>query len=649
MIRVGRRARALGRAAASTSLLAAALLALGPLACREATTEPDPGGDPSASAPAPIEPTPAPPPASSGERSLFFGDLHVHSSWSFDAWFSGVRARPRDAYRFARGEAIDHVSGEPIQLEGPPLDFIALTDHAEYLGVVQAARTPDHPLAQTALIRNWLSGPPAAQRAAHQRIHQTYGAQQAIPALVHDSVLRPAWNALVNLANAQNDPGAFTAFVAFEYTAAAEGRNLHRNVLFRGATAPARPFSAMDSGNPEALWRWMDDARADGHDALSIPHNPNGSDGWMFADHTYDTAPIDADWVALRARNEPAAEIMQIKGQSETHPALSPDDAWAGFEIVDVRTMRPQHPSEPKGSYWRDALRRGLAIGDTVGANPYRLGAVASTDGHNAASPVEESRYFGKLGTKDATPTQRLERVRMAPGLEPTVTLATRWGGAAGLAGVWAEENTRASLFDALRRRETFATSGPRIRLRMFGGWDFTEAEARGDHARVGDARGVAMGGVLAPNGRDRAPVLLVRAQQDPREAALERLQIVKGWMRDGETFERIYDVACWGGATPDAETARCPEAAAVPALPSCEPAPGAAELSAHWRDPDYAPGTSVFYYARALQVPSCRWSTRDAIRLGREPVEGVDRFIQERAIGSPIWVDARPATPAPR
>lgn len=595
------------------------------------------------------------PPDAPVERALYFGDLHVHSSWSFDAFAAGVTARPRDAYRYARGESIDHVSGTPIQLMGPPLDFMALTDHAEYLGVVQAARAPNHPIRALPIIQAWL-GPDATRRQrAHKRIRGSFGSQQGLPALTQDAVLRPAWHALRNLANEMNAPGTFTAFVGFEYSATAEGRNLHRNVLFRGATAPDRPFSAMDSRNPEALWRWMDAARADGHDALAIPHNPNGSDGWMFAETRYDGTPIDRDWIALRARNEPVVEIMQIKGQSETHPALSPDDPWADFEVVDVRTLQPSRPSDPPGSYWRDALRRGLAIASAQGANPYRVGAVGSTDGHNAASPFEEANYSGKLGNSDATAASRLAPVQLAPGLEPTLAIATRWGGAAGLAGVWAEENTRAALFDALRRRETFGTSGPRIRLRLFAGWDFTAAEADGDHARVGYARGVPMGGVLTRTDAQGSPVLLIRAQQDPGEAPLERLQVVKGWTRDGETFERVYDVACMGGAAPDARTARCPEAAAPPSLPDCQPASGAAELVARWQDPDDgaevadASGASVFYYARVLQVPTCRWSTRDAIRLGREPVEGVPRFIQERAIGSPVWVEARPPKPAAR
>lgn len=627
-----------GKFATARSLIAFILLA--------ATASPSVRADTSES------PGTSPDPA---ERGLFFGDLHVHSSWSLDAYMAGVSAPPLDAYRYARGEAIRHLSGETIRLQGPPLDFLALTEHAEYLGVLQAANQPGHPLQQQPLIQTWKSSDPMARKLAQARIHGTYSRQQGLPALVSDVVVQPAWNALVRLAALQNQPGTFTTFIAFEYSSAIEGRNLHRNVVFRGAEAPIRPFSAMDSNNPEDLWRWMDEQRAEGRDALAIPHNSNGSDGWMFAKQAWQGTPIDPEWIALRARNEPLVEILQIKGQSETHPTLSPEDPWAEFAVIDVRTLWPNLASQPPGSYWRNALRTGLDLETRFEANPYRFGVVGSTDGHNAASPFEENNYSGKIGRTDATPASRLAPVDRGPGLEPGVALSTRWGSAAGLAGVWADANEREALFDAMRRRETFGTSGPRIRLRFFAGWQFSEADALGDHAAVGYRKGVPMGGVLELptlpekplTGTDPveapAPVLLVRAQQDPNSAGLERLQIIKGWARDGETFERVFDVACMGGDSPDPVRARCSAQAPAPDLPACQPsASGAAELSARWRDPDYDPDDSVFYYVRVLEVPTCRWSTRDAIRLNQPPPRGVPVSIQERAIASPVWVPAR-------
>jgi len=581
----------------------------------------------------------------SGERQVFFGDLHVHSSWSFDAFSAGVNVGPAYAYRYAQGESIPHPSGGEIQLQGPPLDFIAVTDHAEYLGLTLAAADPKHPIRRQPVIQAWKGQDKRARRRAWARINQSYSDRQGFPALVADSIVVPAWRGLITLANREYQPGTFTTFLGFEYSPNPEGQNLHRNVIFRGDRAPARPFSAMDSSNPEDLWDWMDAARAKGGDLLAIPHNANGSNGLMFAETRHDGTPIDAAWARQRLRNEPVAEAFQIKGQSETHPALSPTDEWAGFEIFDQRTTRPSLPSQPKGSYIRDALKRGLEIEKRVGRNPYVLGMIGSTDGHNASSPFEERNYTGKIGPSDATPEGRLAWIVPAnPNLEPFVSVSTRWG-AAGLAGIWAEENTREALFDAIRRRETFATSGPRIRVRMFAGWDFERADAKGDIARLGSLRGVPMGRGLTrpglPAESTGAPTFLVAAQRDPLEAELERVQIIKGWLADGETHERVFDIACAGGATPDSKTHRCPERAAEPNLETCEPATGsgAAEFSTWWRDPEFDPDVAVFYYARILQIPTCRWSTFDANRLGQPLHTGVPATIQERAVTSPVWI----------
>lgn len=583
-----------------------------------------------------------------GSPRLLFGDLHVHSSYSFDAFSSGVTAPPRDAYRYARGEAIAHVSGEPVQLAGPPLDFLALTDHAEYLGVPQAAADPGHVLRQQPLIEAWTAGGPARRQQAWKRIQETFRARRPYPALVQDAVIAPAWQTLVALANAENRPGTFTTFIGFEYTSNPGGRNLHRNVLFRGAEAPTRPFSAMDSANPEALWRWMDAARAEGYDALAIPHNANGSDGRMFARTRFDASPLDAEWIALRARNEPVAEIFQIKGSSDAHPALSPNDPWADFEIIPRRTLWADKPSQPKGSYLRDAFATGLALEAEHGANPYRLGVVASTDGHNAASPFEEDNYSGKIGRTDGDPRGRLAPPPAGAGpalageTEPLAALVTRWG-AAGLAGVWAEANTRAAIFDAIRRRETFGTSGPRIRVRVGARWQV------GDDPDPGGAATVPMGGVLGPSPTPEArPRFDVTAQRDPRSGRLERIQIVKGW-RDasGHARERVFDIACASplagpsedGLCPRAERVAPPRETRIGCDPDTAPEIGANELQASWIDPDPEPPTTAFYQVRVLEVPTCRWSTREAQRLDLPRPQGVPARIQERAVTSPVWV----------
>ncbi len=588
------------------------------------------------------------------ERQVFFGDLHIHSSWSFDAYADGVRVAPAAAYQYARGESIPHYAGTPIQLEGPPLDFMALTEHAEYLGLTVAASIPDHPIRVASLVQSWKGEDLARRKIAWELIHKSYTGRTAYAMFVDDRVIVPAWRALVDLANQENRPGKFTTFVGFEYSPNPDGQNLHRNLIFRGSEAPDRPFSSMESSNPEDLWDWMDEVRGRHGDLLAIPHNANGSNGLMFATTRHDGTPIDAAWAEQRARNEPVAEAMQIKGQSETHPALSPDDEWAGFAIADWRTTSPLQSSQPEGSYIRDALKRGLEIEQRIGRNPYALGMIGSTDGHNASSPFEERNYTGKIGGSDATPEERLSWILPTKDeFEPFASVVTRWG-AAGLAGVWAEANTREALFDAIRRRETFSTSGPRIRVRLFAGWEFDAADRHGEIARKGYSRGVPMGSVLdpgnAPGDASRAPSFLVAAQRDPLEADLERLQIIKGWLLEGETRERVFDVACAGGATPNPITDRCPERAPEPDLGTCVPAAnaGAAELSAVWQDPAFDPEAPAFYYARVLQIPTCRWSTFDANRLKVPLHTEVPASIQERAITSPIWIGTPHETATP-
>ncbi len=387
----------------------------------------------------------------------------------------------------------------------------------------------------------------------------------------------------------------------------------------------------------------MEQVRAQGDDLIAIPHNANGSNGLMYA--RVDTAgnPIDAEYAGVRLRNEPISEVMQIKGQSETHPVLSVDDEWADFELFDRILGRPADPSRPAGSYARDALKTGLEFEQAGGFNPYRFGMIGASDGHNASSPTEEANYTGKLGVLDGTPEARLFDTAnpiSAADFEAPGNIGRMWG-AAGLAGVWAESNTRASLFDALRARETFATSGPRIRVRTFAGWDLAPEDLDGDFAARGYAGGVPMGGELEAAADASAPGMLVRALKDPLEAPLERLQIVKGWVEDGQARERVFDIACADGAAPDTATHRCAASSPPPNLDDCsiDEANGRAQLSAFWRDPEFDASQRAFYYARVLQIPTCRWSTWDALRLGVPRPTDVPAAIQERAITSPVWV----------
>lgn len=578
-------------------------------------------------------------------KQAYYGDLHVHTGWSLDAFAFGVRATPMDAYRHARGEAIEHVSGVQVKLAGPPLDFIAVTEHANYLGVASQAMAPDGEARGIPMIADLVGDDAEKRRAANFAVLGMLSADRIEPELNRTDWAQSTWQALIRLADQHDDPGEFTAFVGYEYTPMPEGQNLHRNVIFRGSDVPVRPFSDLDSKNPEDLWKWMDAARAKGDDVLAIPHNSNGSNGLMFERVDRAGRPIDAEYAEIRLRNEPLAEVYQIKGQSEAHPALSPTDEWAGFEMLEGILGRPAVKSRPQGSYVRRALMDGLEIAASGLPNPYRLGQIGSSDGHNATSPTEEDNFTGKLGVLDGSPEARLS---LGDGENPTVGDASTGSpfSAAGLAGVWAHSNTRADLFDAMKTREVFATSGPRIAVRFFGGLDFEAADLASGIAAAGYERGVPMGGLLRVKAGDERPVtFLIEAIRDPREAPLERLQLVKAWIGpDGKAIEQVYDVACAGGAVPDPRTHRCALESRPPDLATCAVAPGqgAAQLSAAIAAPDYQPGERSFYYARVLQVPTCRWSSWDALRLKVERPPAAVAFLQERAVTSPIWVEPR-------
>ena len=576
------------------------------------------------------------------ERTALFGDLHVHTQYSFDAFVFGTRTTPDDAYRFARGEAIEHPAGFQMQLERP-LDFQAVTDHASYLGMLLEMNDPGtragkHPMAE--VVRGAVT--PEGRTRAFQEMVGYFGGRLDGTDLLDMDVVRSAWRDIIDAAEQHNDPGSFTTFIGYEYTASGDEReNLHRNVIFSGSAAPDAPFSRLDSGNPEQLWSWLDELRDEGIEALAIPHNSNGSDGMMFEMTQFDGSPIDAEYAELRLRNEPLVEVTQVKGTSETHPALSPNDEWAGFEIMNVR-IATTLPSTPAGSYVRDAYLRGLTLEETVGANPYRFGMAGASDTHVSAGSFDESNYWSKVGMVDATPELRGSVPQEVVDDEPRYadTVYSSWG-ASGLTGVWAEANTREDIYAAFRRKETFATSGPRIRVRFFGGFDIAgSADAQlADLASV-YASMVPMGGELNPRGA-AAPVFLIWAARDADSVMLDRLQVIKGFVRAGEARERVYDVACAGAAVVDGESQRCPPTRAGVDVDSCRVSEGAGspELKTLWRDPDYDPEERAFYYVRVLENPTCRWSTWDALARGVAPRDDLPATIQERAWTSPIWL----------
>jgi len=596
-------------------------------------------------------------------RKAYFGDLHVHTTHSFDAFLFGTLATPDDAYRYARGEAIKHPAGFDLQLS-EPLDFYAVTDHGMFLGLAAESADTSSEFSKYPHIEymHEINAPENIMNAHPQRrqafisfnADNLFGiADGDVDGDLVNDIAASAWADVIAAARRHNEPGKFTTFVGYEFTSSGRDRgNLHRNVIFRGADRlPVQPFSRFNDFNPEALWDWMDVLREQGIESIAIPHNSNGSNGQMFKLVDWAGDPMDDEYASQRMRNEPLIEITQIKGTSETHPILSDNDEWADFEIMPFRVATTIH-SEEKGSYAREALINGLAFEDKGVRNPYKFGFIGSSDTHTGATPDSESNFQGKTGLLDMDGSRRgslpLPIDRVQPGAENQETIDARtftkspnqtWS-SAGLAGVWAEENTRDAIYDAFRRKETFATSGPRIRVRLFAGFEFEEdLLVSGDGVKKAYADGVSMGADLVADG-DKVPTLLAWAQQDASSAALQRLQIIKGWTADGVHNERVYDVACSDGGLPDSETHRCPDNGARVDVSDCSITAdvGDPELKTVWTDPDFDPRVRSFYYVRVLENPTCRWSTWDALRAGVPPRPNLKTTIQERAWSSPIW-----------
>ncbi len=626
------------------------------------------------------------------DRNPYYGDLHVHTKYSFDAYIFGVTASPDDAYRYAKGEGVKHPLGYEMKLR-EPLDFYAVTDHGFYMGMIQAYADTSTDISQNefaepfhnlnrldnltvesagersnifssvlgaAIIQPYPDWHPKLLRAYLTR--NTQGALQSFDYDIHKS----AWADVARSANEHNDPGHFTTFIGYEFTTSTdiEGGNLHRNVIFNSSKASIRPWTRIDSINPEDLWTWQDKLRDKGVDTIAIPHNSNGSNGQMFEMESFKGNALDIEYANKRMRNEPLVEITQVKGTSDTHPLLSPDDEWADFEIMDVRVgSRPPTYSKPSGSYVREAYLNGLTLEFTKQGNPYKFGLIGSTDTHVVAASLDESNFWSKVGLLDGDPENRgsvplkeenierldeymrafnqpVSRVSLEQG-EYANTGFTQWG-ASGLAAAWAEENTRESIFNAFRRKETFATTGTRIAVRFFGGYNLSSIDLN-SQSLVSEAyqKGVTMGSDLLHN-ENKIPEFLVWAQRDKNGAPLQRIQIIKGWIdnNSGRPKEKVFDVVCSDGMQPDPITNRCPDNGARVNINDCSISTnvGSSELKTVWKDPEFAPDDKTFYYVRVLENPTCRWSTWDAIKAGYKPREGLHETIQERAWSSPIW-----------
>ncbi|MEP1143254.1 MAG: DUF3604 domain-containing protein [Henriciella sp.] len=581
-------------------------------------------------------------------RNAYFGDLHIHTRNSFDAYIFSVRRTADDAYRFAKGETVPHPSGFDMTIAGGPLDFYAVTDHAEYLGILPAMNTPGTALNDLPRAKDMFSTDPVKITAAFQGVGASVRSGVKIEEIYDQPLMNSVWLENIDAAERHNEPGVFTTFSAYEFTSVTTnsengtfgGGNLHRNVFFRDA-APLRAFSTLDSPNPEDLWDWMDEQRDEGFEAIAIPHNSNVSNGQMFKLETYDGAPLSADYADQRMRNEPLVEVTQVKGTSETHPDLSPNDEWADFEIY-TRLLGAYDVSETNGSYVREAYGEGLKLNEEQGFNPFKFGLVAASDSHVVGGAYAENDYWSKVGIVDGLPFNRgsvpvdPEKSWEDQPVTQQTRNATEWfsrWSASGLTGVWAEENTRDAIFDAFRRKETFATTGPRMKVRFFASYDFEDGlETDADLASKAYANGVSMGGDLIGDGR--TPSFLVWAMQDPNAAALQRAQVVKVT----SSGEQVFDVDCHSGA-PDPETHRCADNGSGVDLSTCTPTgDGAAELKTLWTDPTFDAGQEAAYYVRVLENPTCRWSTWEALKAGTPPRPDVSQTLQERAYTSPIW-----------
>jgi hypothetical protein len=582
--------------------------------------------------------------AATPATKAYFGNVHVHTGYSFDAFTNGCLTRPSDAYEWAQGKAIPGGGGGPDLKIITPLDFYAVSDHAEYMGVFLQMTDPKSPLSKLDLAKEVTSPDQKVAFAAFARILNEMSAGKSRPELTDPKISKPVWKEIVETADRYYQPGRFTTFPAFEWTSNPNKRNLHRVVVFRDSrSVPELPLSALDSDDPADLWSWMERVRGKGAALLAIPHNANASDGLMFSLEDFSGKPLTKASIAARARNEPLYEVSQIKGTSETHPDLSPNDEFAGFEQWDYTlSANAERPTHRKGSFARQALLDGLSLAREGKGNPFHFGLIGDSDTHNSAASNEEDNYTGKFAVEN-DPRHRLEGF----GLSPAQTQQVREFSSGGLAGVWATANTREAIFDAMDRRETFGTSGPHIQVRFFGAWNFEVADARArDLAAVGYRKGVPMGGNLASEAGARAPSFLVSALKDPRSGNLDRVQVIKGWLDgEGRQHEKIYDVVWSGDRKVDAATGKLPPVGSTVDVKKATYTNtiGAAELATAWSDPDFDAGSSAFYYARVLEIPTPRWSTRDAAKLGIEIPGGLPPTIQERAWSSPIWYAPSP------
>ena len=581
-------------------------------------------------------------------QNIYWGDTHLHTTYSPDAGMVGnFNLGPDDAYRFAKGGQVQANNGMQAKLVRP-LDFLVVADHSEYQGLMPLLRGGDPELLQNETGNrwyNWFNEGPEGQYKVFLEFAEDLAANKGrIP---FEKIARSTWDLMGETADEHNEPGRFTAFIGYEWTSTPDGNNLHRVVMFKDGADKAGqvvPFSSFESADPEDLWAYMADyeAKTGGH-VLSIPHNANLSNGLMYDTKRLNGKRLTAEYAKTRMRFEPLHEMTQMKGDSETHPKLSPEDEFADFERMDKANLTGSAAMTDEmlpGSYARSALRRGMELEKRLGSNPFKQGFIGSTDSHTSLATAGESNYFGKASMVEPGP-ERWEHVLIQSQTDPSLTTYAVDTSASGLAAVWATENTRSAIFEAMLRRETYATTGPRMLVRVFGGWGFDEDDIhRPDFAEHGYANGVPMGGDLSNGPDGKAPNFVVRAVRDPDGANLDRVQMVKGWMdASGQTYEKVYDIA-WSDDRVQGEDGKVqPVGDTVDvANASFKNTIGEALLFAHWTDPDFDSSQQAFYYVRVIEIPTPRWTAFDAKIFGVDMSEDTVMKLQERAYTSPIW-----------
>lgn len=588
-------------------------------------------------------------------RRVYWGDTHLHTGLSVDAGLFGARLGLEDAYRFARGEQVTSSTGQPVKLSRP-LDWLVIADHSDGMGLVNdlAAGSPE--VTRFDQGARWTKGLKAGGQEAVDTaldLIATFSQGKIAPELLAayspgSKIYSSIWDKVVKAAEDYNDPGRFTTLIGFEWTSLVKGNNLHRNVIFRdngdraGEVVPYTTQEPIGSTDPLDLYKWMGNyEKKTGGTVLALAHNGNLSNGLMFpVDAQYTGRKLDRLYVEQRAKWEPMYEITQIKGDGEAHPLLSPDDAFADYETWDVGNLDLSEAKKPEMlqyEYGREALKNGLLLEARLGTNPYKFGLVGSTDSHTGLSTAEEDNFFGKHSGSEPSPDRMLHPF--------TKTKQGEFKGwqtvASGLAAVWATENTREAVFDAMARREVYATTGPRMIVRFFGGWEYTPEDLNSRQpAFRGYEKGVPMGGDLPARKGGKAPTFLVYALRDPIGANLDRIQIVKGWLdAKGKTHEKVYEAAWSDNRKPD-KGGKLPPVGNTVDIKNANwtNTIGASELGAVWSDPAFDPKERAFYYARVIEIPTPRWIVYDAYRFGVKIPEDAKTIHQERAYTSPIW-----------